>query len=334
MENVIVNAHVVDSRNIGDLASSPAPYFDLKYRVETLDLRAIDPKFPVPQSGFGGTITLDEIKQTCDRIRYHLIIGGGGLLFNQFLGSFQALADLKSVFKGKWIAWGVGQQAYAIGPGDRSAPLGGADTLVQRLETLRDRFDYPTYLSAFDLVGIRDPGFDYSWVPCASCLHPTFDQPRQPRHEVVVFSHRKFKLKLGNLPCMSHDTQSLEEVIDFLGSGKTILTSSYHGAYWGTLLGRQVIVFPFSTKFLTLKHAPAVYPVQQWKYSRFKFRPFKQGFLNRINLEFTYGNHYTCRTRNWRQVAATGQAYPNLVNAYRAANTQFHEQVMALLLSP
>jgi hypothetical protein len=322
MENVIVNAHVVDSRNIGDLASSPAPYFDFKYRVETLDLRAIDPKFPVPQSGFGGSITLDEIKQTCDRVRYHLIIGGGGLLFKQFLGSFQALSTLKSVFQGQWIAWGVGQQVYAIK---------GDGNLIQRLETTRDGFDYDPYLSAFALAGIRDQGFNYPWVPCASCMHPTFDQPREPRHEVVVFSHRKFKLKLGNLPCMSHDTQSLEEVIDFLGSGKTIITSSYHGAYWGTLLGRRVVAFPFSTKFLTLKHGPTIYPVQHWQYSRFKFRPFKQGVLNRINLEFTYGNHYTCRTRNWRDIAAQGQGYPGILQQYRQANTQFYDQAMALL---
>ncbi|MEO1593200.1 MAG: hypothetical protein AAFU71_18190 [Cyanobacteria bacterium J06632_22] len=322
MENVIVNAHVVDSRNIGDLASSPIPYFDFDYRVETLDLRSIDPKFSVPQSGFGGSITLDEIRKTSDQVRYHLIIGGGGLLYKQFLRSYKILESLKSVFRGHWIAWGVGQQVYA---------LSGEKSLIPQLSAARDGFAYQQYLSMFDLVGIRDQGFDYDWIPCASCLHPTFDKPREPRHDVVVFSHRKFKLKLGNLPCMSHDTQSLEEVIDFLGSGKTIISSSYHGAYWGTLLGRRVVAFPFSTKFLTLKHPPVIYPIQQWNYSRFKFRPFKQGFLNRIKLEYTYGNHYTCRTQNWQATAALSQSYSDILQQYRDANIHFYRRVLSLL---
>jgi hypothetical protein len=324
METVIINAHVIDSRNIGDLASSPTKYFDFKHRVETLDIRSIDPKFSEPKSGFGGSITLEEIKNNANKVKYHLIVGGGGLLFRQFMGSFEAMEQLKSVFNGKWIAWGVGQQIY-------SSPKSAELNLIDSLLSDRDKFDYHSYLKNFEAIGIRDTGFQYDWVPCASCMHPTFDQPRDIKHDFVVFSHRKFQIKIDGFPRMTHDTQSLEEVINFLGSGETIITSSYHGAYWGTLLGRKVIAFPFSTKFLTLKHPPTIYPVSQWKYSRFKFRPFKKTFLNKINLEFNFGNKYTCKTDNWRELLSDCQTYPHILEEYRKANLTFYQQVKQLL---
>jgi hypothetical protein len=324
MDTVIINAHVIDSRNIGDLASSPTNYFDFPYPVETLDIRSINPKFGEPKSGFGGSITLEEIKKNADKVKYHLIIGGGGLLFRQFLGSFETLEELKSVFKGKWIAWGVGQQIY-------SSPKSSESNLIDSLVADRDKFDYHTYLKHFEAIGIRDTGFNYNWVPCASCMHPTFDQQREIKHDFVVFSHRKFQIKIGSFPRMSHDTQSLEEVIDFLGSGETIITSSYHGAYWGTLLGRKVIAFPFSTKFLTFKHPPSIYPVSQWKYSRIKFRPFKTTFLNKINFEFNFGDKYTCTTNNWRDLLLNAHSYPNILQEYREANLNFYQKVMKTL---
>lgn len=324
MDTVIINAHVIDSRNIGDLASSPTNYFDFPYPVETLDLRSINPKFAEPKSGFGGSITLEEIKKNAGKVKYHLIIGGGGLLFRQFLGSFEALEQLKSVFNGKWVAWGVGQQIY-------SSPKSPELNLIDALAADRDKFDYDTYLKHFEAIGIRDVGFNYNWVPCASCMHPTFDQPREVKHDFVVFSHRKFQINIGGFPRMSHDTQSLEEVIDFLGSGETIITSSYHGAYWGTLLGRKVIAFPFSTKFLTFKHPPSIYPVSQWKYSRIKFRPFKKTFLNKINFEFNFGDKYTCKTNNWRELLLNSHSYPNLIQEYRNANLEFYQKTMKLL---
>lgn len=325
MQDVIVNAHVVDSRNIGDIASSPVRYFDFDKPVRTLDLRALDPNFPEPKSGFGGSITLDEIRATAGQTRYHLIVGGGGLLFKSFAGSFDALQQLRPLFSGKWIAWGVGQQTYA-----NPSKMTQGDVL-QQLKTSKDHFNYGRYLKGFDLVGIRDIGFNYPWLPCASCMDPAFDQPVEVKHDVVVFSHRKFQIKLGRLPSMSHDTQDLTEVINFLGSGKTVITSSYHGAYWATLLGKQVIAFPFSTKFLTLSHSPQLYPVQSWNYSKFKFRPFKKSFLNKINIEFRYGDRYTCATKGWQDLISQADQYPDALQEHRQANQVFFEQSLSLL---
>lgn len=323
MKNVIINAHVVDSRNIGDLASSPLHYFKFNYPVETLDIRSIDPNFTEPKSGFGGSITLEEIKQNAGKVKYHLIVGGGGLLFNTFLGSFKAMENLKSIFNGHWIIWGVGQQIYSAGGKN-------GQTLLENLEQDKNKFDYLSYLKYFDLIGIRDTGFNYDWLPCASCMHPAFDRKREIKHDVVVFSHRKYQVKIGNLPRMTHDTQNLEQVLDFLGSGETIITSSYHGAYWGALLGRKVIAFPFSTKFVTLKHSPYLYPVDQWKKSGIKFRPFKTTFLNKINLEFRYGNYLFCSTDNWQNLINECSIYPDILEEYRQANRTFYQKTLDL----
>lgn len=57
---------------------------------------------------------------------------------------------------------------------------------------------------------------------------------------------------------------ALEKAIKFLSEAEYIITNSFHGAYWATLLNRKVIVLPFSKdgnikfsdKFLTLKYKP------------------------------------------------------------------------------
>ena len=44
-------------------------------------------------------------------------------------------------------------------------------------------------------------------------------------------------------------------MINFLGSAELVITNSYHGAYWATLLKRKVVVMqPFSSKFLGFRH--------------------------------------------------------------------------------
>jgi len=37
-----------------------------------------------------------------------------------------------------------------------------------------------------------------------------------------------------------------------LGSGETIITNSFHGAYWALLMGRKVLIYvPWCSKFVT-----------------------------------------------------------------------------------
>jgi hypothetical protein len=48
-----------------------------------------------------------------------------------------------------------------------------------------------------------------------------------------------------------------EEIVRFLGGANTVVTNTYHGAYWATLLNKKVVVYkPWSSKFHTLKYTP------------------------------------------------------------------------------
>ena len=109
-------------------------------------------------------------------------------------------------------------------------------------------------LSEWDLIGIRDWNRGYPWVPCASCLHEVFDHPHDVTQEFVVMAGSPLEIRgLPSLRCnVGHQ---LTDIIRHLGSGETVVTSSYHGWYWATLLGRRVVVIPNSgaSKFYHLR---------------------------------------------------------------------------------
>lgn len=47
---------------------------------------------------------------------------------------------------------------------------------------------------------------------------------------------------LGPDDFLTNSAMNLETAVSFLGSSEVVLTTSYHGLYWATLLGRKVIV--------------------------------------------------------------------------------------------
>ncbi len=285
--NNIINYHVIDPTNIGDLVSAPTLYFDFPgYSVVRDDIRKIQ---------------LEDVKDK------HIILGGGGLVFSRFLDSFSQLSQHK---KGtKLISWGIGQQIYNN----------------YQLQDIHD-FDYSQYTHGFDLVGIRDSHYTDYWVPCASCMHESFDKKREIQHEFVVFSHKKFQIKIGSFPHMTNNTQNLEEILDFLGSGETILTSSYHGAYWGTLLGRKVLSFPFTSKFYTFKHSPGIFPVQKWFQSQFKLSLFKKTIFQSYDQ-----NKFICNIDNWQSYLKNCQFYPEALPENRERNQWYYNKILNIL---
>lgn len=157
------------------------------------------------------------------------IIGGGGLLANGYLDCF--MYPLMN-YPGIKIGWGIGLNTHES-----------------------TRSEIPSYINRFHLLGIRDdlPGFN--WVPCASCLSMAFDNPPQPTTDVVVYEHRHFPLCL-DFPTQNNSTDFFS-AINHLCLGETVITNSYHGMYWGTLLRRRVVVIkPFSSKFFYWKYPP------------------------------------------------------------------------------
>lgn len=149
-------------------------------------------------------------------------------------GSITASPDFR-----RWpcttIAWGVGHH-------ERVRPWAEAmQAEHERAAALCDLY-FPR-----DLV----PGFEARWTPCASCMHPVFDEPLpEPRHPVVRYSAcRRIDVSNGAAPHMTNEDGTIEEAVRFLASGATVVTSSYHGAYWAHLLGRNVELVPWGSKF-------------------------------------------------------------------------------------
>lgn len=286
----IVNFHVIDPKNIGDRLSSPLHYFKFPgFDTQTFDIRhldRVDPQF---------------IKES------HILIGGGGLIYSRFQEFFKTITQKKR--SGKLIAWGVGQQNYTLNP----------------LDPCLD-FDYDSYIHAFNLIGIRDYGQSLPWVPCASCMHPAFDRDREIKHDLVVFSHKKFQIHLPGVPRLTNITQNFDHILDFLASGETILTSSYHGAYWGTLLGRKVLAFPFSSKFYTFKHLPTLYPVKKWNQEGWKV-----SFFNKTLYQYWRKNNFSCDIENWQALLKDGQAYPESLMECRTQNQRFYQRCREML---
>jgi len=159
---------------------------------------------------------------------YDIGIYGGGKIFRG-LATYAGVRRPKEAIN---IAWGVGTvQSFPI--------------------SLR----YMKARRRMDIVGSRDYGDTrYTYAPCASCMAPMFDAPPAPEHDVVFYAHagktEKMGIKIpGDMPTADNHCASLEEALRFIASGKTVVSNSYHGVYWGLLLGRRVLCVPFSNKF-------------------------------------------------------------------------------------
>lgn len=117
----------------------------------------------------------------------------------------------------------------------------------------------PDY-SVFDLAGTRDYGTWKNWVPCVSCKSSLFDKDYDVTHSKVYYGHKKLK-PFDKKPYMDNEHRSFEDVISFLASGETVVTSSYHGVYWAMLLGKKVEMHPFGSKFSYFKYEPGKQPI-------------------------------------------------------------------------
>lgn len=96
----------------------------------------------------------------------------------------------------------------------------------------------------------RDMLDGFSVVPCVSCMHPVFDERIEPEHDAVRYSAaRRVDVSADGIPHMTNEDGDIEQAVRFLASGRKVVTSSYHGAYWAWLLGREVQIEPWGSKF-------------------------------------------------------------------------------------
>jgi len=218
-----------DPTNVGDWQSNPAHYFDFLKDAEVHD-PLIDPAEFRQQNE-----TLPE-GAVC-------IVGGGGLLDDATTrGNLRCIVE-RHAGRMTFVTWGCGANAEV-------RPWNPVDPVTPPPIT------YPDWVGRFDLHGIRDSGQEWPWVPCPSCMSPLFDELRdvEPEHHVVAYDHRSFPLPEMGLATLGNDCGDFARALRHLASGRNVLTSTYHGAYWSTLLGRRAVVVPFSSKFLGLRH--------------------------------------------------------------------------------
>lgn len=177
-----------------------------------------------------------------------VIFGATGLLFPDLAERLKWTAENS---KFPLVAWGIGTNTH-----------------------FGDKIEYPEWLAKFSLVGLRDYGTRFHYVPCPSCLHPDIanakkrDEP--PQHRFVIYDHKDFPvpIKIEGAPRMSNmgTPEDVSKAVYFISGGKTVITSSYHGAYWGFLLNRNVLVWePWSTKFWTFKPKTLFVNEKNWR---------------------------------------------------------------------
>lgn len=207
-----------------------------------------------------------------------LIVGGGGLYHETLWRHLQELALSGS---GKRVAWGVGHN------------MDSTDV------------EWPYWIRKFSLSGVRDFNDQkLRWVPCVSCMDPLFDDAPQPSQEAVLYEHHRFPpLQIDEYPSMTNYrppgtsvAEYFKRVIEFLASARTVITTTYHGVYWATLLGRRVVTVPWSTRFLGFRYPPVL-----------------------------------TTTEEVRPAMKEARVYPQALDECRAANMSFHADAVDLL---
>lgn len=186
-----------------------------------------------------GVFRVMDFRAMPEKLPGAVIVGGGALTGWIAQGGLSHLARPK-------IAWGVGSTRHGeVLPWPDAALAAGG----------------------LDLIGVREwsPEREAAgrWVPCASCMSDLFDDPPAPVRDVVRFLNadprvrRKYPLGFDDLPTM-FNTAPFADIVAFLASASLVVTDSYHGLYWATLLGRGVVCQPYSSKFYGFKHPPTL----------------------------------------------------------------------------
>lgn len=243
----IINLHRVNTQNLGDLICAPALYFNELQDVPRLEILG----FEVQENPEEKVEDWLAKFNTAD----HIIIGGGGLLGIDFFK--RALNFIFSNKKkgARTILWGAGHNQQQINDWNQ----------------LHYQVDLKDY--SFDLIGIRDVNHQgFQWVPCASCLSESFNKNYEIKSEFAVYLHAdghyttQFlqSLPTGTKILTNHST-NFDEIISLIGSTNCLLTNSFHGAYWATLLGRKCIAFPSTSKFYSLMHPLPLCSPEDWK---------------------------------------------------------------------
>ncbi len=269
----VYNLHHLGNRNIGDRQC--VPLHDFRH-LATNRMRVVDMSLTDPL-----------VASLHDEL---VVLGGGGLL-NPWCWHEVILPLLER--NNKVIGWGIGHHHDNV-PAHHYSKVPASDW---QSSIAHYQQSYP--VEKLWMCGLRDHGQPVEYVPCSSCMSPLFDRTYPVTHEVVIYEHGALEpIAVTGVPTISNVGEtSFAEVLAFLASGRYILTNSYHGAYWGILLGRRVLLYePWCSKFRMLK-----FPLP------------------------------ACDRWNWNERLGQSSAYPGALAECRELNRRFAEKVFANL---
>ena len=222
-ENDLAFIFRADRQNVGDWFCSPYRYFPFR-PANRFDI--CNPDIPLNN--------------------YRSFILGGGGLGAPFFDPYLQVLEGTSVENR--IVWGC-----------------GVDIISERNSFLPDvQYElYGSYFENFSSVGLRvwSDHQKFKYVPCVSCMHPFFDKYRdvKPTKFAGFYSHYRvplFGASGAGFCAATNYGENLEEKLSFLADCEYVITNTFHGAYWATLLGRKVIAMPFKSGMWSLKHKP------------------------------------------------------------------------------
>jgi len=117
----------------------------------------------------------------------------------------------------------------------------------------------------FKLIGRRDYIEKYkqnhSYVPCVSCKLPQLKKKYINQRRIGIVQHAWLKQINLNYPTinMNLSNYDIDNIIKFIGESEIIITGSFHGAYFGLLMGKTVLINGnWSSKFDTFKYKPTL----------------------------------------------------------------------------
>jgi hypothetical protein len=254
---VTIFIHGIKTNYLGDKACCPISYFNFPGHKCVMDIKRF--RYPDP-------FLCPSLLQPGGRINF--ILGGGGLLRRKNLTAIKNISDLAKKYNGFSAIWSIGlnkkykKNSYSVKPDLNKE-----------------------WFSSFDFVGIRDFYNSWPYLPCSSCMIKFLDKYKNssPIHNTIVYSHYrqppillKHDHPYPHMNNMETDYKKLENHIAFIASGTTVVTNSYHGAYWGMLMRRNVIVIPTSSRFQFFKYTPIIASYETWRKklkSKFKLTP-------------------------------------------------------------
>lgn len=217
--NLFLNA--IKTSNVGDLMSSPFNYFHFPGNCFHRD--------------FWSTVNA-----SIEPNRFKTIVVGGGVFSNNFVKDKIYFERLNCQHL---ILWGV-----------------GTSRKIQERNIHPELYNKATIISTRDYLSADIDNKKVFYCPCASAMSTLFDvQLDEVSHRAVSFLHYQKDLDktkfVASLPTL-HNYTSFFDAIKFLNSAEVVITNSYHGMYWATLLGKRVISLVASGKFSQFKWAP------------------------------------------------------------------------------